>query len=63
MEVDRVLINVLQEELVCGLAVFIKLNLAVCIVEIQHRVESVVVQLLFRLYWLGDGLPQLRTHS
>ena len=63
MEVDRVLINVLQEELVSGLAVFFKLNLAVSIVEIQHRVQSVVIQLLFWLYWLGDGLPQLRTHS
>ena len=63
MEVDRVLINVLQEELVSGLAVFFKLNLAVSIVEIQHRVQSVVIQLLLWLYWLGDGLPQLRTHS
>ena len=63
MEVDRVLVYVLQEELVSGLAVFIELNLAICIVEIQHRVQSVVIQLLLWLYWLGDGLPQLRTHS
>ena len=63
MEVDRVLINVLQEELIGGLAVLIKLNLAVSVVEIQHGVERVVIQLLFLRYWLCYGLSQLRTHS
>ena len=63
MEVHRVLIDVLQKELVCGLAVLIKLNLAISIVEIQHGIQRMVIQLFFRRYWLCYGLSQLLTQS
>ena len=45
VEEDSVLINVLQKVLVCSLAVLIELNLAVCVVQIQHRIERVVIRL------------------
>ena len=44
VEVHRVLVDVLQEVLPCGLTVGIELNLAFDVVQVQLRVERVVVQ-------------------
>ena len=46
VEEHRVLVDVLQEVLVGGLAVLVELDLAVRVVQIQHRVERVVVRLI-----------------
>src|SRR5699024_59026 len=43
VEVHGVLVNVLQEVLVRGLAVHVELNLAVFVVEVQQCIESVEV--------------------
>ena len=45
VEEDGVLVDVLTEVLVRGLAVLVELNLAVGVVQIQHRVERVVIGL------------------
>ena len=45
VEEDRVLVDVLQEVLVRGLTVLVELDLAVGVVQIQHRVEGVVIRL------------------
>ena len=45
MEEHRVLVDVLAEVLVRGFPVLVELNLAVGVVQIQHRVERVVVRL------------------
>ena len=43
MEVDRVLINMLQKVLVCSFTVHIELNLAVVVVQVQQRVQSMEI--------------------
>ena len=45
VEEDRVLVDVLQEVLVRGFPVLVELDLAVGVVQVQHRVERVVVGL------------------
>ena len=45
MEEHRVLVDVLAEVLMRGLQVLVELNLAVGVVQIQHRVQRVVVDL------------------
>ena len=45
VEEDRVLVDVLQEVLVRGFPVLVELDLAVGVVQIQHRVQRVVVRL------------------
>ena len=45
VEEDRVLVDVLAEVLMRGLHVLVELNLAVRVVQIQHRVERVVIRL------------------
>ena len=56
VEVDGVLVDVLEEELVRGLAVLFKLDLAVFVVEVQKRVERVVIQLVAFVDRLRDIL-------
>ena len=56
VEVDGVLVDVLEEELVGGLAVLVKLDLAVFVVEVQKRVERVVIQLVACIDRLRDIL-------
>ena len=63
MEVDRVLVDVLQEELVRSLAILIELNLSILVIEIEQCIQRVVIQLFFWLYWFGYGLAQLRGHG
>ena len=63
MEVDGVLVDVLEEVLVGGFPVLVELDVAVAVVEVQHRVERVVVQ-LFRLgHRLCDALSEIRGHA
>ena len=45
VEEDGVLVDVLEEVLACGLSVGLELDLAVGVVEVQLRVERVVIQL------------------
>jgi len=45
VEEDGVLVDVLQKVLVRGLPVLLELNLPVGVVQIEHRVERVVIQL------------------
>ena len=45
VEEHRVLVDVLAEVLVRGLHVLVELNLAVGVVQIQHRVQGVVIRL------------------
>ena len=56
VEVDGVLIDVLEEELVRRLAVLFELDLPVFVVQVQHRVERVVVELLFGVDRFSDVL-------
>ncbi len=46
MEEHRVLVDVLAEVLMRGLQVLVELNLAVGVVQIQHRVQGVVIHLV-----------------
>ncbi len=46
VEEHRVLVDVLQEVLMRGFAVLLELDLAVGVVQIQHRVQRVVVRLI-----------------
>ncbi len=45
VEEDRVLVDVLQEVLMRGFPVLVELDLAVVVVQVEHRVERVVVRL------------------
>ncbi len=49
VEEDRVLVDVLQEVLTGGGHILVELDLAVGAVQIQHRVERVVVEILERI--------------
>ena len=49
---DRVVVDVLQEELACSLTVALKLDTTVFVVQIKHRVKRVVVQVRF---FTNDG--------
>ncbi len=46
VEEHRVLVDVLKEVLMRRFMVFLELNLAVCVVQIQHRVQRVVVRFI-----------------
>ncbi len=56
VEEDGVLVDVLQEVLVRGLAVLVELDLTVGTVQVQHRVEGVVVHDLARIGGTDRGL-------
>ncbi len=56
VEEHRVLVHVLQEVLPCGTLVGVELNLAVRVVEVQHRVEGVIIEALVRSVRLESGL-------
>ncbi|SHT40716.1 Uncharacterised protein [Mycobacteroides abscessus subsp. abscessus] len=45
MEEDRVLVDVLQKVLPRRRRVLVELDLALCVIQIEHRVECVIVQL------------------
>jgi hypothetical protein len=55
VEEHRVLVDMLTEVLVRRLAVLVELNLAVGVVQIQHRVERVVVRLPRQRVGAGGG--------
>ena len=44
MEKHRVLVDVLEEILPGGKAILVELDLSVLVIEVQHRVQRVVVQ-------------------
>ena len=58
MEVHRVLVYVLQEELVRSFAVFIKLDLPILVVKIEQRVQRVVIKLVSLGCRLRDTLAK-----
>src|SRR5262249_52679993 len=55
VEEHRVLVDVLTEVLMRGLAVLVELNLPVGVVQIQHRVERVVIRLAGQRTRRGGG--------
>src|SRR5690606_8535826 len=59
-EEDRVLVDVLEEVLPGGLAVLVELDVPVDVVEVQHRVERVVVHALLLYADTGDCRCQNR---
>jgi len=63
VEVDGVLVDVLQEELVRRLTVFVELDLAVLVVQVQKRVQRVVIQLFGLAHRLSYGLPHSVGHG
>jgi hypothetical protein len=56
MEEDCVLVDVLKEILLRSLLVTIKLDLAFIVIEVEHRVQRMIVQPICRL----DGLGAVR---
>src|SRR5262249_52156103 len=59
VEEHRVLVDVLAEVLMRSLHILVELNIAVGVVQIQHRVERVVVRLPGRVRRAGRGCYRL----